>query len=188
LPTRVLAGACTAGVLFFLPATIRHLLGFWRFGPEALALRRVGTAVLHSLVRLKGVRGGNGRFRVAVHRRAEGAWVCRLEGGSRFDQSVFLETLQGVLGPLENPRYLLLSGRWGRGSPGNRVVPVPGRLGRNRAAALCFQRQWRRHVGAARLVATRTEAGKILLLKARVRAAAAAVRRRVGRGAHWICG
>jgi hypothetical protein len=93
-----------------------------------------------------------------------------------------------VLGPIDDPRYLILRDdrrlpdvglRW-LWVPLRRFVareghlrpdhhPVPDQLGVNRSRAEAFAAAWQRHVGGSELVYTRSDDGWRVLLEARSR-------------------
>lgn len=121
---------------------------------------------------------------VETGRGALGEALVRLEGGNRADERLFLDSLHELLGPVENPRYLLVREAW----LGRRLRidyhAVPAAFGKKKLAE-AFAKAWRRHVGSAKLVYLRDAAGRRLLLRARTRSLAAGMRRAVGGISLW---
>ncbi|MFW5854136.1 MAG: DEAD/DEAH box helicase family protein [Thermodesulfobacteriota bacterium] len=168
----VLSGA--AAVLFggfclwLLPATVRAACAWFRFGADAAGLRCIGQAVLDTLIHLGHIRQTAESTQVCVHKEPDGGIACRLQGGSTFEKSLFLDALQEVIGPVENPRYLI---RLDRKRVGKRVedfFAVPRLIARKKASALFFRNRWRKHLCRADLVYTRTVEGRKELVKARL--------------------
>ncbi len=152
-----------------LPRTLRALGFLARYGPDADSLRRIGRVVTASLAHIGRFRTPPEALRVEVKRRRDGAITCGLHGGTTLERSLFLESLQEVIDPVENPRYLIRLKKTGRDRRGKRYFPVPGLLGRNKESAAFFHRMWQKHLGPAELIYTRTPAGRKALLKARLR-------------------
>jgi len=111
--------------------------------------------------------------------------TCSLKGGTTRERSIFLEALQEILGPVENPRYLLV-----RKTPLGPLMrkdyhTVPKVLGRRKEWAEHFARMWAGYVGPVNLIYTRNEAGRRLLLKARANSLAAGFQKRAERIRSW---
>jgi hypothetical protein len=97
-----------------------------------------------------------------------------------------MQAIAEVLGPVQNPRHLLV-----RRSPlGWRMRAdyhaVPAALGARKAWAETFARLWRQRVGPSELVFTRTPQGRRLLLRARAKSMAAGFQRSVDRRSAWL--
>jgi len=95
-----------------------------------------------------------------------GLWSILLTGATFFEQSLFADCLNEILGPIGNPRYLI-SRRRGRKCDFH-VVPAP--LAAHKEKALAFERSWNRRVARGELIYTRNGEGRRFLLKARARA------------------
>jgi superfamily II DNA or RNA helicase len=125
---------------------------------------------------------------VRVAPQADGTIDVLLEHAPQVDAEVFVEAMGQVLGPIDDPRYLILRDdrrlpdvglRWlwvplrqfvareGHLRPDHH--PVPDLLGVNRSRADAFAAAWQRHVGGGELVYTRSDDGWRVLLEARSR-------------------
>lgn len=81
---------------------------------------------------------------------------------------LYLNALQELLNPIENPRYLLaLKYTFDRQAPLLYYFPVPTCLGKKKKDAERFLDIWTEKMGPTRLVFTRTVEGRLELLKAR---------------------
>lgn len=81
---------------------------------------------------------------------------------------LYLNALQELLNPIENPRYLLaLEYTFDQQAPLLYYFPVPTCLGKKKKDAEGFLDIWTEKMGPARLVFTRTLEGRLELLKAR---------------------
>jgi hypothetical protein len=96
-----------------------------------------------------------------------------------------MQALAEVLGPVQNPRYLLVRRNrlWLRTRYDYHAVPTV--LAARKEFAEGFHRSWRGHVGSSQLVFTRNAEGRIALLRARARAFAAGFQRRMDRRNEW---
>ena len=93
--------------------------------------------------------------------------------------------MKEVLGPVDNPRYLLV-----RQSYLARILrvdyhPVPALIGQNKTYAAYFVKKWNRYVGTAKLVYTRNIEGRLMLLKARTKSLAASFQKKTDRVSVW---
>lgn len=123
---------------------------------------------------------------VRVAEQPDGTVEVLLEHAPTGDARTFVRALGQVLGPVEDPRYLIVRDdrrlpdtgpRWawavlrpllpGEGPAG--YHPVPDGLGVNRERAEALAGAWARYVGGGRLVYTRSDEGWQVLLSARSR-------------------
>lgn len=136
LATTSIAGLAVAGLF--------ALTGALALRPDP---RRRMLEALHAALAQEGVSG-------------DLAWAGESAGvdGEPEDSRRFAEAARELLGPIDNPRYLLAA----RG----RLYAVPAELGRNRHVAERFEAEWRARVGRCELVYTRRGRGRELLRSA----------------------
>jgi len=89
-----------------------------------------------------------------------------------------------LLGPIDNPRYLLARRRIWRIFRED-YFALPEILARKKEFAEMFAKKWRRAVGPIELVYTRTAEGRRLLLRARIHSLAGAFQKRGKRVSCW---
>ena len=123
--------------------------------------------------------------KVVVERALDGTRNMLFEGLPRPAEQAALEAVVEVLGPVQNPRYLLVRRTVLLGKNRTDYHAVPSRFGRRKDLAQAFADEWRRTVGPSDLVPTRTEEGRKLLLKARAKSLAAGFQRQVQRRSDW---
>lgn len=180
------AWLCLIGAAASLPWLVKALWLFVRHGPIASSMRQVGRALLDTLTEIDAISTGRTQLRVRCEKGEHGEVSCSLEGGTAYEKSVYLDALVELLNPVANPRYLIvrrtpLLGRFGRED----YLVVPQVVGRKKESAEVLLRNWKRRVGPADLVYTRTAEGRRLLLKARGHALSAAFRPRSERISCW---
>lgn len=101
-----------------------------------------------------------------IERAPDGLQVV-LEGANRLEEAWFHEALGDMLGPVDNPRYLILV-RDGRFTRQPQYFPVPQRFERRSKPARLFWRQWERHLGKGHLIYVRAVNGRGVLQSARL--------------------
>ena len=95
---------------------------------------------------------------------------CTLVNGTRYDEQLFMTSLNELTSPIDNPRYLLAvtHDRFGE-LPELTYFAVPEVFGRKKSDAEAFLGNWQAQGGDGELVYTRTFAGRKHLAKARIR-------------------
>ncbi len=182
----ILLGVASAlAALAALPKCGKALWLFLRHGPIASSMRQIGKALLKAMIEAEALEARAAKRRVVAERRDYGFVTCSLKGGATRDRSVFLEALQELLKPIDNPRYILV-----RKNPLGPLMrrdyhAVPKVLAKRKESAEHFRRMWARHVGPCELVYTRSVEGRQLLLKARAQSMSAAFQRRAERTRTW---
>jgi superfamily II DNA or RNA helicase len=168
-----------------LPKCLKALWLFLRHGSIAASMRQVGKALLKTMVQADIIETSPGLLRVVAQRQSYGFVGCSLKGGTTRERSVFLEALEELLGPIENPRYVLTRKTALGGLLRKDYHTVPRALGKNKETAEYFRKMWAAHVGPAELVYTRTPEGRRFLLKARAHSMAQSFQRRAERLRSW---
>lgn len=157
-----------------------------RNGTVERSLGQVGQVVLSSLVHA-GLAGqadlDGGRFQ--VREGLDGRKHIVLAGVSRATERQVMQAITEVLGPVQNPRYLLVR-RSGFGLLRTDYHAVPAALGARKEWAETFARLWARNVGSSFLLFTRTPHGRRMLLRARATSLAAGLQRSVERRSAWL--
>jgi len=181
----LLAIASALAAIAGMPKCLKALWLSLRHGPVASSTKQIGKTVLPSMVQADLIETGPPRLRVGTRNLDYGFVTCSLQGGSTRERSIFLEAIQELLGPVENPRYILI-----RRSPLGWFTrkdyhAVPKALGKNKESAEFFRKTWSSRVGPADLVYTRTPEGRRLLLKARARSMAQSFQKRAERLKVW---
>jgi len=116
-----------------------------------------------------------------------GAVYCHLEGGSTFEKSVFINALEEIVKPVDNPRYIVIRKNkfWGLYKQKD-FHALPEILGVNKKSALRFIENWKTIVGPCELIFTRTTKGRKLLLQSRIQSLAANLKKNPERVNKWV--
>jgi superfamily II DNA or RNA helicase len=181
----VLAIASAAAAIAALPRFARALWLCLHHGPVAASMEQIGKALFKSLVEVGAIETGRARIRVVAQGRTYGSVSCTLKGATTRQRSVFLEALQELLAPVDDPRYLLV-----RKNPLGSLVhrdyhAVPKALAKNKESAEHFAKMWTRYIGPCELIYTRSAEGRQRLLKARAQSLSATFQHRTERTRAW---
>lgn len=179
-----IAGVALLGALPRLALAGRLM---WRNGSLEASLTQVGEAVLATAAE-SGMLADDelDTASIAVTRDVSGRCEVIVHGVSRATERAVIEAVAEILGPVQNPRYLLVRTSWLGPRRRTDYHAVPAAFARDRQWAQHFHREWRWRVGSSRLVYTRTEEGRVALLRARARSFAAGFQRVVDRRSAWM--
>jgi hypothetical protein len=197
----MLALAIVGSVALSLPRLVGGLRRVWRAFRISLrhlpvdgSVRQIAVA-LHDGLRQAGlIKDGLAQTDGAPRRSSPGLSVVQLEDGRFsialtdapfYQQELFADCLAEILGPVQNPRYLIV--REGSTDAGLRYDyhAVPQILASNKERAELLFAAWTQLVGPAELVYTRSFEGRRQLLKARARAFSTAFADCTERRDHW---
>jgi superfamily II DNA or RNA helicase len=171
--------------IFFLPPCLKALWLFIRHGSIESSLQQVGLAVARTLASTGAIKTPFSDLRVYCFPREMGTAFCWLSRGTTEEATLFVRALREVLGAVENPRYLLARQSrfawWARRD----FHPVPDVIGKKKEHANYFEKMWKRYVGPASLVFTRTIEGRRTLLVARTASLASAFQKKSERLSTW---
>ena len=179
-----LAGVAT---LASLPKLAKAARLAWRNGSLEGCLEAVTWVVLRSLVDA-GVVGGRelDEAKAEIRTGAEARKDIVLTGVSRATERQVMQAIAEILGPVQNPRYILLRTSWLGLKKRVDYHAVPAVLGQRKEDAEGFAKLWRGGVGSSQLVFTRTAKGRRILLRARASSFAAGFERSVDRRSVWL--
>lgn len=162
-----------SGLLYFGRQTLHAFSMYIHYRDISKDIRRIGEALLRSLHKAGMIRTPMQELSVKASTGTTGVH-CYLEGGSRYEQSLFTDSLHEIVSPVDNPRYLILrKSRFLFFYPQIDYHAVPEILGRKKELAVSFYQLWRKYVGNCELVYTRIAGGRRTLLQARVGSLAA---------------
>ncbi len=173
------------GALVALPKTIKALILLVKHGSLTSSMKQLALIVLDSLIYCEAIKTDYKKFTVEVEKN-RGVVYCHLKGGTYYEKFIFLDALEELLNPIENPRYIIirkttLFGKYRRTD----YHAVPKLIAAKKAYATYFYHQWKKRVGSALLVYTRTKEGRKILLRARESSLAASFQEKSERISRW---
>jgi superfamily II DNA or RNA helicase len=125
-------------------------------------MEQIAHGVMEALQDAEWIRSPDVNF--AVEHTGEYDWQIYLKGGTVKEQKLFVSCLGEFLGPIDNPRYLIVEPLIGKAES---YYPVPELFGKNKDDAHLFYRNMKEYMGDVILGYTRSGLGRKLLLKAR---------------------
>jgi superfamily II DNA or RNA helicase len=182
----VVLAAGFAGVLLYkLPKTIAIIRTLIFHLPVDGALKQIGIALREALCQSGLIETSIRRLKVITSRAYDGTFYLSLAGSTFYESSLFADCLGEILGPIDNPRYIILREGTVYGMQRDDYHTVPLRLGVKKETAQMFYKAWCKYVGPTEMIYTRTDEGKKLLLKAKMRAFSTLFAKQVKREDRW---
>jgi superfamily II DNA or RNA helicase len=182
----VLTGlAGLVGLAFAGPKLLKAAFLWLRCLPVDGSLRQIGLTVRDAMLECGSLRTKRRQLKVRTADIGQGRFSISLVGGTYLESNLFADAVQEVLGPIENPRYLLTRNSGEGILPRRDYHAVPRALATDKDKAGCFHQHWQGRLGPARLIYTRSEEGRQLLLKARARTFSSAFQPRARRLDRW---
>lgn len=183
----VAIGAAGVATLASLPRLFKATRLMWRNGSLEGNLEQVGRTVLECLFYFGNIGGDDLRnARFEVYSSMDGRKDVIVKGVSRAAERQIMMGIAECLGPVQNPRYLLVRKSWLGVIAREDYHAVPTSLGVRKEVAEMFAKLWNTKVGSSSLVFTRSAEGRRLLLRARMRSFAAGFQRSVDRRSAWL--
>ncbi|MEM1174699.1 MAG: DEAD/DEAH box helicase family protein [Pseudomonadota bacterium] len=173
------------GLLWSLPKLFVAARLFIRHLPVDGTIHQIGLAVRDTLCATGIIDNSAARLKVKSHSIVGRVYV-NLDGGTFHEKSVFADCMEEILGPIENPGYLIVRRGATLGFKRKDFHAVPTRIGVKKEFASVFYKAWERYVGSAELIYTRTTETRKTLLHARARAFSNGTKNAVRRSDRWV--
>jgi len=168
-----------------LPSCLKALYLFAKHGPITSSIKQIGEALIRALIYAKLIKTPISKLNIVAESDKYGVVRCSLAGGTTYEKSLFIDALEEILGPIDNPRYLLVRKTYiGRLLRKDYHV-VPQELARKKENAEYFMRMWSKYVGSTKLIYTRNIEGRLMLLKARANALSTSFQKKTDRVKVW---
>ncbi|HLP58895.1 MAG TPA: DEAD/DEAH box helicase family protein [Candidatus Deferrimicrobium sp.] len=181
----IISNIALAVLVFSLPGLFKPIYLFFKHGSIAGSMSQLGTAIFKTLCKMDLIKTVPDKLRVVTAKGKNGSVICRLEGGTPYEQSLFLDSLEEVLNPIENPRYLIIRKSKLKSLSRLDFHAVPEIMGMKRKNADYFSRMWSKYMGSNKLVYTRNLEGRKFLLYARQKSFSAGTQKRTERLSTW---
>ncbi|MBP1914658.1 DEAD/DEAH box helicase family protein [Lederbergia galactosidilytica] len=177
--------ALSLGTIFATPFLYKAVKGFLRNPTIEKNMRQVAKVVYKTLYQIGLIETKIEDNEIRVEKDVKGHISCWLECGSTHEQKLFSQALQELIDPIENPRYLLFrqSGkRWWKKVD---YHAIPEEIGRKKGHVEFFLSEWKKRIGSAKIIYTRTPEGRKSLLTARMKAMSAIFVKKSQRISEW---
>jgi superfamily II DNA or RNA helicase len=161
------------GVLIYGRFTLKTLQLYFKYRDISKDIQQIGDALLNSLIKVGLIHTNKSELKVDASVDKWGAVYCHLNGGTTFEKSTFINALQEIIAPIDNPRYVIIRKNKFLIFVNQRDYhSVPEILGKNKKLAEYFKNQWISIVGDCELIFTRTIDGRKALLRSRIKSLA----------------
>ncbi len=131
--------------------------------------KRMGKAVLQTLFDLGYINSVMESITIQTKLTPEGNVYCAITGVNQYENTLFINALEEIVQPIENPRYLIVvKNYFKRKLDIQNFYAVPKLFGAHKKESLLFLQNWKKEMGHSKLFYTRHIEGRKLLLKARI--------------------
>ena len=159
----ILIVAAVLGVFMF-----REAMKLAKYFTPQSSLKQLGSAALLALQQIGTIKSKDAR--VLTETFNDFAVSCYLENGTTYEKSLFADCMYQMLGPIDNPRYLILQHNKFLFVREVEYYAVPETLGNKKEQASVFEQCLKKSAGGnCELVYTRNIDGRKLLLQARAK-------------------
>ncbi len=153
-------------LLFRLRKTIPFIKNIAYHLPATGTLHQMGTALAEALSHEGHVKSPYQGLSVNVTQSFDGSCSIALSGCSYQESSIFADCMAEILGPIDNPRYLIVRKEQRLKQEIEVYHAIPTLLGVNKGAAITFFEAWQKHVCQSELIFTRSAEGRSKMIKA----------------------
>ncbi|HNP68946.1 MAG TPA: DEAD/DEAH box helicase family protein [Aequorivita sp.] len=154
--------------ILFLPKTIKALKLYIQFGRRDKQLFKFAEALKAAMVKKELIKTSAPKLKVVIEEFDQGAISCYLQGATVKESLLFINYLEEIIAPVENPRYIITQAGWFRKLLKiSDYYNVPKIFAERKSDAELFFKHWKKFNGKAILTFTRNPEGRKLLLKAR---------------------
>ncbi|EIF38423.1 DEAD/DEAH box helicase family protein [Streptococcus sp. SK140] len=160
-----LAWLTTISLVLLTIALVRYFF----YKSPYVRLRQVGEGIRNAMLKTGHLSDDQSRVQVEEDKDSYCVFAY-LKGGSMRDKELFSQTLGEFFAPVDNQRYLLVAKKAPAGQ--SKYFVVPSLFEKRKEEAQHFQNAVAPHLGDYQLVYTRNEAGRKVLLEARLKSLA----------------
>lgn len=149
-------------------------------------IKNIAQALLQSLIHEGTIKTDESKLNIYTEVDEDGAINCRLEGGTTYEKSSFIKSLEEIVSAVESPRYIITRRSMFLDIIGQKDYhAVPEILGKHKKTASLFHQKWKKFVGFSDLIFTQSVEGRKLLLKSRIHSLSAQFEDKTERVSKW---
>ena len=157
------------GFLLFSRLAYKTFTLYIKYRDIAKDLQQIGEVLLNTMAKLGMVKTDIIDLNVVSVLDNFGTIDCHLKGGSTYESSAFINMLQEIVSPIDNPKYIIVrKSLLARFIKQKDFHAIPEYIARNKESATYFARQWEKRVGSCELIYTRSIEGRKMLVKSRL--------------------
>ena len=130
---------------------------------------KIGKAILNTLNELEYLSTNYQDIKIESKLLSYGDVTCSINGTNQIESNMFINALDEILQPIENPRYLIVKSNWFRRKLKiQNYFAVPKLFGDKKTKCEVFLKHWNTNLGRSKIFYTRNLEGRKMLLKARL--------------------
>ena len=149
--------------------TYKSIKSYLQFGMLHKDLETISNALLDTMLELNLISTEKSKIELKTAIHYKGDVICTIKGTSELESALFINSLQEIIEPIKNPRYLIIRTNWMRRKfEIQNFYSVPELFGDKKQRCLVFQKHWNNYVGTSEIIYTRNIDGRKILLKARM--------------------
>ncbi|ERJ58279.1 DEAD/DEAH box helicase family protein [Sphingobacterium paucimobilis] len=166
-------GMFGVAAVFYGRQTVRSFQYYRKYRDITKDIYQIGNALLMTVCKAQLFHTPIDELKVLTFGDENGNVYCHMEGGTVYEQSRFIQMIQEIVNPVDEPRFIIVRKSKVLGlfnQQDYHAVPVV--LGKKTALATDFLNNWQQQVGKADLYYTKTFTGRQILLRSRFNALA----------------
>ena len=172
--------------LTFGVKSYKIIKNYLKFGFLFKILPKIGEALKESLVEMNFITTKSEAIFIKTDILPKGDVVVSINGTNDFESALFINSLEEILEPIKNPRYLILHTNWFKNELNiQNFYVVPQLFGDKKKNCLVFEKHWNQQVGKSKFIYTRHLEGRKMLLKARLLHVSNAFKKNTKKGVIW---
>ncbi|MCD4779986.1 MAG: DEAD/DEAH box helicase family protein [Candidatus Omnitrophica bacterium] len=173
------------GFIVMLPYCVKSIILFCKHLPVSSSINQIAKIVLRTFSHMRLIKTPLTEVTMVSEVDRNGFIKCALTGATTYEQSLFLDAIEEIFNPVDNPRYFIecaTSLLWLKRKD---FFAVPNMISGNKQQSEYFVKEWNKHVGKCVLIYTRNLEGRQKLLHARSRSLSAAFIAKCERRREW---
>ncbi len=154
--------------MLLLPKTVKAVILYIKYGRRDKELLKIAQALKDAMIAHHLIADSEYKISLKVDEFDDGSLSCYLVGATAKEGILFVNYLQEIINPVENPRYIISQTNWVRKKFGfSNYYSVPTIFGERKKDANLFFSAWLRYNVGAHLIFTRNREGRKVVLRAR---------------------
>lgn len=157
-----------SGLVIFGAQTFNYFRSYVAHRDISHDIFQIGKALLFTLTKGGFIMSNKNELSIKVSNDADGNVFCNLESPIQKEKEIFIGCLEEIIKPINNPKFIIIRKSKFEGIfDQHDFHSVPNCIAKKKQLVDVFYDQWKRNVGSAQLVNTRSVEGRHFLLKAR---------------------
>lgn len=140
-----------------------------QFGLLHKDLEKISQTLLDTMIDLNVIYTDKSKIKLVTYIQQKGEVVCSIQGTSEMESALFINSLQEIIEPIKNPRYLIIKTNWLRKNLEiQNYYSVPQVFGDKKERCKVFLAHWEKNISSSTIVYTRNVEGRKILIRARI--------------------